>query len=1289
VRTLSLLPSVALSLILSTFGLAQNQSSASITGRIPGPIDDRVRITLKGNVHPLAQARYDQGVVADSFPVERMFLLLQRSPDREAALTQFLQDAHRTGSASYHKWLTPEQFGELYGPDDTEIAAVSGWLQQHGFSIARVTKGKTAIEFSGTAGQLRETFHTEIHSYLVNGEQHHANNLSPQIPAALQSVVAGITPINDFHPTPYVKVRGKAVYDRSTHKLVPQWTFPSGLDLLDLDPGDFAIQYDLNPLYSAGTTGKGVTIGIIGASNVDPTVVATYRTFFGLAANTFNVVIDGSDPGQNDAVVESYLDVEQSGAVAPEATINLYTSAGTSVQDGLYLAAQRAIDDDVASVLSTSYGTCEQNLGTSGNQFWAGLWEQAAAQGQTAMVSSGDGGPAGCDNFDAVRIAQYGIAVNGFASTPWNVAVGGTDFYYSNYSGSSTEQQTQIETYWDTVPTLFPTTSLLKPVPEQPWNDPFGLNLYSDGIYNPNTSTIVGGSGGPSNCSTGVDATDGTYSSCTSGYAKPAWQSGSGVPTDGVRDLPDVSLFAAAGENDTSYPICTASYECVISDGDLTISVVGGTSASSPAMAGILALVNQKYGRQGQANFVLYPLAAQHEAAFHDVTVGSNVVPCLQGSPDCTLSTANDNTKTYYTLGGFYAGKGYDLATGLGSVDANVLVQNWNSLTFKSSSTTLGLSQTTFTHGTRVSANVGVSGSGGTPTGSVALETNATPQSNTSLSALTLASGSVTATFNNLPGGQYQVTARYGGDSIFGSSTSTPVTVNVSAEASTLSLSGKYYDYNTASFQPLVNGGSYPYGTYIVFDAQPRGANVAPGSLDGIPSGTLTFADTASAGNTNSGSLALDRSGTAEWIPTSGFASGTHSLNASYSGDPSFNPSTSTSIGFSITKILPAINMESFYSAVGLGQVVTLTADVGVTAFAGPPTGTVTFYNGNAALGAVPVGPPPYYNPSVAAASLNVTTLAFGTNTVTARYNGDTNFDAVTSSAISVVVSEPAGITASVNPPSGTLAQTYVITANVAGVSGQPAPTGAVEFYINGGSTWSGSGSVVNGVATFTFDGSTFFPGVVNASVSYSGDTVYAPSGINVPINMTPPFNMSATPIAIASPGATTNNTSAITITPATGFTGSVYFQCTLEYYPPGSQLHPTCSVPASINVTGASPVAATMTINSTGPTNAAKNELRTRPIWLAAQIGAAIGAFVLVGIPTRRRNRVRMLGLLIVVALIVGLPSCGGGSMNSGGGKNVPQTTPGSYTFMLEGGFTPQFGFSYPQIVMVQVTIQ
>jgi len=1287
---------IALILILS--GLSQAQS---VQSRLVQPVNDAMRVTLRGNVHPLAQARYDQGAVPDSFAASRMFILLQRSAEREEALQQFLAGAHTQGGPMYHKWLTPEQFGTLYGPTDAEIAAVTDWLQQHGFSIGRVSRGKTAIEFSGTAGQLRSAFNTQIHTYQIAGEVHHANNSDPQIPAALAPVIAGITPLNDFQPKSYSNYRGEAVYDRSTHKMVPQWTFPSGQNALELDPGDFALQYDLGPLYAAGVNGQGVTIGLIGASNVDPAVVATYRSFFGLPPGQFNVVLDGDDPGLNGAAVESYLDVELSGAVAPGATITLYTSAGTSSQYGLYLAAQRAVDDDVATVLSTSYGLCEQFLGASGNQFWNNLWEQAAAQGQTSFVSSGDGGPAGCDDFNSADVAQYGIAVNGFASTPWNVAVGGTDFYYSNYNDGASVLQSQLETYWDTVATIFPTTSLLKPVPEQPWNDPFGLNIYSGGVYHPNSSTIVGGSGGPSSCSTGASASDGTFSSCTNGYAKPAWQTGKGVPADGVRDLPDVSLFAAAGENDTFYPFCVGPWDCVVQDGDLTVGVVGGTSASSPAMAGIMALINQKYGPQGQANFKLYPLAAQHPAAFHDITVGSIVVPCEPGTPNCALSSANDNTKGYYTLG-YDAGPGYDLATGLGSVDAAQLVNSWNSLNFKATSTSLSLSQTSFTHGTAVTVNVGVTGSGGTPTGGVEL-TASGAQSNLGVKLLTLQSGAASASVNSLPGGQCQLTARYGGDNLFASSTSSAVSVNITPEASTLSLNGNTYDYTSRSFVPVTSGSSYPYGSYIVMDAQPRAVNVPAGETDGVATGNVSFTDNAGSGDINSGALTL-QSGLAEWLPSAGFAVGSHSVTATYSGDSSFNASSSTTpVTFSITKVVPPasiyvnnVNTQS----VPLGSTVTLTAILGMNAPAERPTGTVTFKSGNTVLGTAALALNPYYS-SLSNATLSVNTLPLGTDLITVSFGGDANYEAVTSDAVPVTVIQQqpqAALTASANASSMLATQDLTITANVAGASGQPAPIGSVGFYAYGpGGSWSSYCDLINASCSFTFSGAYWSPGTVTVEVGYGGDANYGASTTLVSVTMLSPFTMTAASSVSFTAGATSGNTAALTVTPATGFTGPVYFACVIAYYPPGAQHLPTCSVPSSVNVAGGSTVNSAMTISSTAPTTA-RAEHTGNPRWLAAQSLVLVAGIFVIGLPLRRRVRIHGSALLLIVlAGSMAMVSCGSGGSNGGGGgrHTAAGTTPGTYKFMVDGSYTPNqrtpepLFSSQPQVFFVNVTIQ
>ena len=1264
-------------LVITALFASSVVSAQSFTSHIAQPINEGIRVSLKGNVHPLAQPRYDRGAVADSLPAERVFLLLQRSAEREAKLRQFLRDAHTPGSPSYHKWLTPEQFAELYGPDDAEVAAVSGWLQKHGFTIGRLTKGKTAIEFSGNAGQVRETFNTEIHTYLVHGEQHHANNRDPQIPAALAPVVAGITPLNDFRPASHMKVLGQALYDPSTHSVIPQWTWSGNPPLLALAPGDFAVQYDLNPLYSAGINGNGVTIGIIGASNIDPTTVANYRSLFGLPAGTFNVTIDSSDPGSgNWATEETYLDIEVAGSIAPGATINLYTAADTSVQSGLLLAAQRAVDDNQALVLSTSYGECEQDLGSSGNQFWAGLWEQAAAQGQTSFVSAGDGGSAGCDNFNLPQPAQYGLAVSGFSSTPWNIAVGGTDLFYSSYNGSSSAQLAELANYWNLTPTDQPAVSLLRPVPEQPWNRAFGLNLSNGGAYNPNANgiTIVGGSGGASKL-----------------YSKPAWQSGEGAPSDGARDLPDVSLFAAVGENGSFWLVCSGLDGCTqpYPGAGYLISAVGGTSASTPAMAGIMALVNQKFGPQGEANYILYPLAVQQPSVFHDVAVGSNIVPCESGTPDCTLSTSDDNTKGSLTLGHYYATAGYDQATGLGSVDANLLVQYWNSLTFKASTTTLSLSQTHFTHGTPIQVSVSVSGSGGTPSGDIGLVTTASPASNTTMAEIKLQGGAASATVDNLPGGQYQLTAKYTGDTVFAPSNSDPVTLNVGPENSTVSISGSAWSNTSSSFVPITSGGSYPYGTYFAFDAQPRGVNAPQGMLDGLATGTVTFTDVVGASSLNSGPVNINREGVAEWVPALSIPPGTNSLSVSYPGDASFNASSSTTpFTLTITKGTPTAFLVSKPSPVALGSVTQLSFEVDGLAqnllllpttfpLSSPasPTGTAAFSLGSTALGTVTLIPN-YDHFFQSTATLNISSLPLGTDTVTATYSGDGNYNSTTSS-FNVIVEQAPTISAIANPSSVNQVEYTAITAVLTGVAGMPVPTGTVSYLAAGpGNDWTDNELLKNGIATsIPVVGGFFPPGTVSVAVSYSGDSVYGPASVNTSFSVVqgtvPPFAISATPVTMAA-GATTGNTSTVTVTPQGGFTGNVYFSCALTSSPAGAALPPTCTIPPSVNITSATPVTAVVTINSTAPSTIATLVLppRNRQRWIAVNGGMMVAGFCLLGIVSRRRNRYRVAGFLLVLALLGSLAGCGGGGGISGG-QQIPGTTSGTYTFTVSGSFS------------------
>ena len=567
--------------------------------RIDRFIDDDQRVTLRGNLHPLALAQYDAGVVAPDFPMEHMLLTLLPDSAQQDALDQLVAAQHNPESPYYHQWLTPEQYGERFGVSESDTAQIADWLQGHGLEVEEVTAGRRAIVFSGTAAQVQEAFRTPIHTYKIGDEVHHANSKEPEIPAALDQVVAGVVSLHDFHSEP---MHGP------TRKSLPEFTSGSSYYIA---PADFATIYDLGPLYQQAINGSGQSVAIVARSNINLADVRQFRTLFGLPANDPQIIVNGTDPGiiSSNEETEADLDVEWSGAVARNAAIKFVVSKSTNSSDGVDLSAQYIVNHNLAPVMSMSFGLCEAALGSSGNNFLNSLWQQAAAQGITVFVSSGDNGAAGCDSASA-STATHGRAVNGLCSTPYSVCVGGTEF---NDISNPTR-------YWSPANTSGTQASALSYIPEVAWNESGpGAGLWSSG-------------GGASAI-----------------YAKPSWQAGTGVPADGRRDVPDVSLSAAGHDGYLIYQ-----------NGGLY--VVGGTSAASPSFAGVMALVVQHATvRQGNANITFYSLASKQRAGgasvFHDITSGNNSVPGQTG---------------------FNATVGYDQATGLGSIDASVLVNHWS-----------------------------------------------------------------------------------------------------------------------------------------------------------------------------------------------------------------------------------------------------------------------------------------------------------------------------------------------------------------------------------------------------------------------------------------------------------------------------------------------------------------------------------------------------------------------------------------------------------------------------------
>jgi hypothetical protein len=856
-------------------------------------VDESQLTTLKGNTHPLARPEFDLGTAQASLPMQRMLLVLKRSPEQETALRKLLDDQQDKHSPNYHKWLTPEEFGKQFGPTDTDMTTIAAWLQSHGFEVGS-TKGRTVLEFSGSASQVQEAFHTSIHKYLVNGEQHWANASDPMIPTSLTRAVAGVLTLHNFIKKPTIHFSGEPVPAKLVPgKKRPQVTFPpqNGQAAINaLAPQDYAVIYNINPLYNKNLIGLGMTIGVVGRSNLfqDAQDIDNFFGEIGFAngfldnGSNVSIILNGPDPGDlgGGEEAEATLDATWSGALAPDASIDLVVSATTNTTDGIDLSETYIIENNLADVMTESFSACELYATDTQLAGASALAEQAAAQGITYFVSTGDVGAEGCDD-PGNPPATNPISVNYLASTAFNVAVGGTMF---NENGDTTK-------YWTSTPPISETA--LSYIPEDVWNE----SSLSNGLW----SSSGGASAG--NIQSGVGT--------TGGIPKPYWQSGlSSIPDDGVRDLPDVSLTAAGHD---PYLLCLEGSCTPNSQGEFFIYFISGTSASAPSFAGIMALIDQGASgqRQGLANYILYRLAATESAypsqcdgsnsstppastcAFNDVTVGNNVVPGEVGSE-------------------YQAGPGYDMTTGLGSVNVGNLQSQWGTVTFNPTTTTLTLNAgkpVSITHGQAVpfQSTVAPNSGTGTPTGDVVLFIglgNAFGAHPSSMETFQLSGGQVAASSSGLPGGSYNISAHYAGDGTYAPSDSGLSPVSVSPEPSTTALSVLTFD---ASGNQL-NFTSGPFGSFVYLRADVTGK-----SGFGFPTGNVTFNDTfgpipgGSTFNLNS------QGNTASPNGIVGFDTGTHTISASYSGDPSFNASSTTqSQTFTIT--------PGFYAAITSAQ---------------------------------------------------------------------------------------------------------------------------------------------------------------------------------------------------------------------------------------------------------------------------------------------------------------------------------------------------------------------------------
>jgi hypothetical protein len=1090
--------------------------------RVSQTVNDEVRTPLEGGVHRLARAEFDVGRVDDNLSMEHIILMLRRSPEQELALITHIDEMHNPNSPRFHQWLSAEQFGACYGVADADAAAVSAWLESYGFRIDTVPAGKMSIIFSGTAGQVRDAFHTEIRRLNVNSQQHIANMTPPEVPAALAPVIAGIHSLHDFFPHPTVHGAGPIVRDAKTGRWQPApgeasknhpgsgggsplLTFSdNGTEFLAVGPQDFYTIYNETPLLNASKpiNGAGQTLAVIEPTDINKADVTTFRSQFGLPAYPatpnstqggvnwiFGVSGYCSDPGflGGDAQVEASLDAEWIGATAPAAIIDFTSCANTSTTSGVDLAGTYVVNSLAKSVsaISVSYGVCEAQLvtnttGFQTNGYYKTLWQEAVAQGQTVVVSAGDTGDDTCDRGDESGIGQTGISVNGISSTPYNVSAGGTDFsdVYSNGGKIPTP-------YWNTNDTS-PYKSALSYVPEMSWNNTCGslvaaAFLEESAIEVCNISdigvTLDGGGGGISTI-----------------YALPTWQSAYGVglgtnfTSKSFRNLPDVSLFASDGLFWNHVLIFCDSFSGTSCDyavgADAHALSAGGTSFVAPMLTGIIGLINQAHPsgspaqptRQGQANYTFYALATKEygtPAAGNGSTTTPSVYTCESNPLAISTYSSIAPNCIFHEI---YRTPAQGQSTCVGADNSNCVVGDnvqpcvsGTTACFTSSGDLIGLlsaSRSTFE--------------------------SAFPQS----AGYNAATGLGSVNIANLVNHWKTVTTPFASTTTLAASPTSISVVATTKLTATVTATGR------GSLAP-------PLGTVAFY---------AGTACSGTPLGTSALVPGSGHATASLAGVTGNRLG----------GVGTKSAVACFSGDGANDAVSNGTTAVTVTKGTSITTLTSSKNPSTLGTAVTFTATIGP---AGPPvpTGTVAFTsNGTTITGCSAV--------TVTAsrtAACTTSILAKGTDTIKATYSGSTGYTGSSATLTQTVNADPSTTTLASSKNPSTLGTAVTFTATI-GPAGPPVPTGTVAFTSNGTTITGCSGVTVTASRTAACTTSTLAKGTDTIKATYSGSTSY--TGSSATLTQTVNADPSTTTLASSKNPSTVGQ--AVTLTATIGPAG-------------------------------------------------------------------------------------------------------------------------------------------------------
>ena len=629
------------------------------------PVDATRLVALSEHRVSWATAKNDMGEVADNVRLSHLTIVLNSSAQRE--LEDLLHQQQDPNSANFHHWLSPTEFGERFGASVHDIQAVTSWLQSQGLHVDAVSNSRLRIDVSGSAANVGAALGSRLHVYQVSKEQRIAPVSVPQIPAALSTIVRSVRglatikekPSGGFGVAQFVGQAAGGSTSCSTNSCT-HYIFPA----------DFATLYDVNPIYQQGIDGSGQTIAIIGRARVYLPDVENFQARSGLATKDPTIIVPptGIDPGPaassggvSEDQLEATIDVTRATSVAPGATVDLVISADAPTGSGLGIAAEYVVDNRLAEIMNISFGACEASAGQSGVAFWDSLFSQAAAEGISVFVVSGDSGAAGCDAYNTTPPATQTVSPNYICASSYATCVGGTQFADTGSPGA----------YWSSSSGAG-LASALRYIPEGAWNEPMGAS----------GSLQASASGG------GVSMYVPT----------PSWQSGLGPPGEQGRFTPDVS-FSASAHNGYFACLAAAGNSCVSdATGYFQFEYFFGASAATADMAGIAALLNQKIGTpQGNLNSRLYALAATPgSGVFHDVTVStSSVSGCDVSAPSmCNNSTPGPGGLDT-GVAGYLVRTGYDEVTGLGSIDAANLLARWFAVPGSTEAQTIPSGQTT------------------------------------------------------------------------------------------------------------------------------------------------------------------------------------------------------------------------------------------------------------------------------------------------------------------------------------------------------------------------------------------------------------------------------------------------------------------------------------------------------------------------------------------------------------------------------------------------------------------